>query len=855
MTRGTDRIVVMLLGSLLGSPLGAQDACPRVVNPMVQEGWDLYQQGNVDSAHVRFRTALRQCPQHPDALTGTGYTLLRFDRIDEAATLFRAAIDASASAADAWFGLALVARRRANPNAVREAVQEVLRIDPTRRDAREMLATVTPPERPALVLPDTMEMRSRTRDSHFQVLVDGVWQTFYIKGVNLGAALPGRFPSEFPDSVTYADWIEGIAEMGANTIRVYTIHPPHFYEALAAFNRSHPEAPLWLIHGVWTGLPPDHDFADSTWNAEFAAEMYRVVDLLHGRADIAPRPGHAAGFYTADVSQWTLGYIIGREWEPFAVFAFDKAHPGLHSWEGTYLHITNGTATDVWLTQTCDRLIAYETNTYNVQRPVAYTSWPTLDPLYHVTEASIAEDMAMRGQLAPDEDEEQHDEDTAAIDPSKISATAAFPAGFFAAYHAYPYYPDFIVHEGGYAAYLHRLKAHHADMPVVIAEYGVPTSLAVAHMAPEGWHHGGHSEARMAAINAELTELLAAGGMAGGILFAWIDEWFKRNWLVMNLERPQERARLWLNRMNPEQQYGVIAMEAAPRLSGSTLGDRLVSWKAVPALYAGRLRALADEAYLRLLVTPEPSGADTIFIGIDVGDPDAGSFRWPARRGGQLPVGVEFVIQVTATEARMLADPRAKPFRVRRQPTFRGELEYMDVATPPPGMFQGPFDQVPNYPLGAARHTAGRYDSLPIVTNRVRLGRDSLERAASGYDWGILRQGGEPDGLWERDPETGTVEVRLPWTLINVTDPSSRRVLATPPDVRGFQGVPIEAIHLALAMKTAWGEWSEYPQGGDAVAQFSWAPWEFPSWRARRRPVFEAMRSAFERLPSEPKQP
>jgi hypothetical protein len=822
---------------------------------VVQDGWALYQQGHADSAHARFRDALEQCPRHPDALTGMAYTVLRSGQIDDAETYFRAAIDVAPGAADAWFGLALVARRRGNANAAQEALRQVLAIDPARADARDMLAATEPPERPPLVLPDTTELRSRTHGDSFEVLVDGTWRPFYIKGVNLGAALPGKFPSEFPDSATYAGWIEGIAEMGANTIRVYTIHPPHFYEALASFNRAHPEQWIWLIHGVWTGLPPNHDFSDSTWNAEFTAEMHRVVDLLHGRADIEPRPGHASGFYTANVSPWTLAYIIGREWEPYAVVAYDKAHPGRRTWEGTYLTVVDGTATDVWLTEACDRLIAYEDSTYRVQRPIAYTSWPTLDPLYHVTEASIAEDMAMRGQIGQEEDAEQHDEDVAAIDPSKVSATEAFAGGFFASYHAYPYYPDFIVQGGGYAAYLRRLKAHHADLPVVIAEYGVPVSLSVAHMAPEGWHHGGHSEARMAAINAELTELLATSGMAGGILFAWIDEWFKRNWLVMNLERPQERARLWLNRMNPEQQYGVIATEAAPRLTGATLADRLPSWEAIPEVYPGRLRALADEAYLRLLVTPGQQAADTVLLGIDVRDPDSGSFRWPARRGGELKVGVEFVIQVTAAEARLLADPRAKPFRVRRQRTFRGQLEYMDIASPPPGMFQGPFDQLPNYPIGDARHETGRYDSLRIVTNRVRLGRDSVERAASGYDWGVLRRGGEPDGLWERDPATGALEIRVPWTLINVTDPSSRRVLATPPGTRGFQGVPVDDIRLLLAMHTGDQAWSEFPRGSDPVARFSWEPWDVPSWRARRRPVFETMKEVFHRLTAEHETP
>ena len=72
---------------------------------------------------------------------------------------------------------------------------------------------------------------------------------------------------------------------------------------------------------------PNDDFDDAGWKGEFQSEMRRVVDLVHGAATIPARPGHAAGRYDADVSPWTLAYIIGREWEPFAVKAFDEGKP------------------------------------------------------------------------------------------------------------------------------------------------------------------------------------------------------------------------------------------------------------------------------------------------------------------------------------------------------------------------------------------------------------------------------------------------------------------------------------------------------------------------------------------------
>ena len=64
---------------------------------------------------------------------------------------------------------------------------------------------------------------------------------FEIKGVNLGAGLPGHYATEFAISKeTYKKWFKQIQEMGANTIRVYTILGDEFYNAIYEY--------LSLIH-------------------------------------------------------------------------------------------------------------------------------------------------------------------------------------------------------------------------------------------------------------------------------------------------------------------------------------------------------------------------------------------------------------------------------------------------------------------------------------------------------------------------------------------------------------------------------------------------------------------------------
>src|SRR5690606_8725155 len=285
-------------------------------------------------------TALALCDADAYARTGLGYVALREGRDADAVALWTRVLQTEPDNVDALAGLGLAAWRAGDLGAVAARFRRGLDGVPAHPTATDYLGRVEgqvmgpAPDRPPLVRPDTLEYPARTSGDRFEVRTRLGWRPFYIKGINLGAALPGRFPSEFPDADTYRTWIRRMAEMNANAVRVYTIHPPAFYEALREWNTGNPERSLWLLHGVWTGLPADHDFEGEAYEVAFFEEMRRVVDVLHGRADVAPRPGHAIGYYTADVSDWTLAYVLGREWEPFSALAFDSIRGGASGFRG-----------------------------------------------------------------------------------------------------------------------------------------------------------------------------------------------------------------------------------------------------------------------------------------------------------------------------------------------------------------------------------------------------------------------------------------------------------------------------------------------------------------------------------------
>src|SRR6266581_4022240 len=168
-----------------------------------------------------------------------------------------------------------------------------------------------------------------------------------------------------------------------------------------------------------------------------------------------------------------------------------------------------------------------------------------------------------------------------------------------------------------YFGYLLDLRRHHAGRPVLVAEYGVPSSRGVSHLQPEGMHHGGHDEEEMAAIDVRLTREIREAGLAGGIVFAWLEEWFKHTWVTIDLELPAERTRLWHNVMDAEQNYGLLGEYAGAAGGTPEPGGDPVRWRALPVLEHSdtvALRVGADPSYLYLVLDGGPALDSTRYV-------------------------------------------------------------------------------------------------------------------------------------------------------------------------------------------------------------------------------------------------
>lgn len=635
----------------------------------------------------------------------------------------------------------------------------------------------------------------------------------FIAGVNLGSTIPGTLPGQVAArAADYRRWFPEMAALGLRAIRVYTILRPSFYQQLAAYDAAHPDAPLYLIQGVW--IPEEqflavHDLYAPAVTSGFLHEIDDAVAAVHGELRRSPRRGSASGIWTADVSRWLYAYSVGVEWDPAATAASDRTNAGAAPFHGTYFRATRAASpTESWLARMLDRCAADEARR-GLSVPLTFTNWPTTDPLRHPDEPLAREDLV-------------------GVDAQHVRATAAWPAGFFASYHAYPYYPDFLRHEPAlqayryhrrpdpYAAYLAALRAHHAGTPVMITEFGVPSSLGTAHTGPLGRSQGDHSEQQAMAIDADLLRTIRDQGCAGGFVFEWTDEWFKFTWNTIEYELPGDRRQLWVNPLTNEEHFGLVATDPGTRAVVTVDGDG-GEWASngSQVIQEGHgalreVRAAKDEGYLYLRLVLDDRSAwrrEPIVIGIDV--LHGGNGGLPGLPG-EDPGADYAVVLGPGRQGSALVSARDDPFHV----TYG--LAH--------GFVRG---EAPAYPAAAG---AGAWYLQRLITNRpLAVPRTGRHLAAEWFDVGKLRSGTADPSSSAYDCRVTwaageVVEIRLPYAFAGFADPSSLRALVVRRD-----GTLTTAATPRVGLQVA--------VGGELVrtSGYGWDPWQVVAWHERQK--------------------
>ncbi|HUQ49692.1 MAG TPA: hypothetical protein VM056_03170 [Terriglobales bacterium] len=802
--------------------------------PYYEQGVRYYQAGKYVEALAQFDHAYAIAPNAMDVVMMQGWTNLKLNRFDDSRMYFNRVLRIDPRLEEAQIGSAFVALetgkgvldykilvkylgKRINDPNVAILVAGALLQDGKTFEAAEMYKRLSsdenygpsarieharifglegtneqPPDKlPKRERPAQMQTSYRSANGGLLQLRDGKWESFYVNGVNLGPGAPGYYPSAPPHNVQlYKTWLKDTEELGANVIRTYTLLPPAFYRAYKQHLNG--GGKISLYQQIWVGDPPNKDLYEPKFVEHIRAEIRYVVDALHGAGDVPPKRARGHGIYDQDVSNQVSAILLGRELEASVAIQTNVINGGKQRFQGKYISIANGTATEVWFAEMLEYLVAYETDTYNWQHPVAIVNWPPLDPLYHPTEAPNIEEVKYRirrGEKLEMPKDVDDDNDTVAIDEAKYKVQSDFYAGLFASYHVYPYYPDFLLFDPKYLnardrdgvnpmfGYIKELKAH-IPHPLVITEYGIPDSMGISHFHPYGWHHGGQTEDQQAVILRQLTRSLRESGTSGGAVFALVDEWYKHNWLTVDFENPVDRAALWMNELDPEKRYGLIGYRTAKWklfLGEPTEWDKETTLYAKDRGKSGQLslQTSSDEAFVYLRIKgacveclDKPGGADRMSYVVALNTiPQRAGLRQLPFGNASVSTGSNFVLYLGGGgTARLLVADNYNPFQIAPKPGVPNETELSYRRSFSPSL-----------------EARGTFQELLVETNRRRFARDGTMFPGQRYSRSVMRyvapKDREKDSLaeWFADVKTQTIVVRISWGKLLITDPSSRQ--------------------------------------------------------------------------------
>ncbi len=652
-------------------------------------------------------------------------------------------------------------------------------------------------------------------DGDFYIYTGKKLQKSFIKGVNVGATKPGYFPGELAiTKIEYLRWFVQISEMNANTIRVYTTMTPAFYEALYEFNERSSKK-LYVMHGLWLNedkIKSIHDpyAEDNHLLDEFISDGKDLVDIFHGNKTLNPRPGFASGHYSYDVSKYIIGWILGVEWDPSFVMNTNQLHPTLNHYEGNFLYTENASPFEAFLAQVGDTILSYEAEKYSTTRPVSFTNWLTTDPLTHPNEPDPKEDMAV-------------------VNVEHIKTTKKAFAGQYASYHVYPYYPEFMNFSEAYIdkydpintyrAYLDDLNDFHS-MPVLVAEFGVPSSRGKAHDARySGFNQGRHTEKEQGKMIASMVHDIHASGSVGALIFAWQDEWFKRTWNTMDFDLEWQRP-FWSNVETNEQMFGLLTFEPDETLK-IKLDGKVNDWVEIPYLSTTdlKLKATQDERYIYLLVELESISEDTIYIGIDT-IPNQGNLSYTAANLS-FNRDADFLISIS-NESRIQVDPYYDAFS-----HLYGDV--LDMVDKPEGMYtinSGLFTGM-YHALSKQLHIPGTNEVIPF----------------SKYEAGFLIEGiSDPNhedynSLADYYRNDQYIEIRIPYLLLNIMDPSTKTRMSNFKGDNVFTGEAFESIYIGVGSNGS----------SMTLNPFTWDNWEYPTYHERLKQSYFIVQETFKK--------
>lgn len=560
---------------------------------------------------------------------------------------------------------------------------------------------------------------------------------FSIKAINLGSSFPNHSTKDYSISYdTYLEWFKLIQEMNINTIRVFNIESPAFYKALKNYNENN--KPIYLLQGI------DIDsYYKNSKKDYFEVKKYliknakKTVDVIHGKSIITYNGSTAYGEYLSDVSDYTIGYIVGIDWNDSTIMYTDKMNRDKTNYNGKYLSTNDATPFERILAEVGDKLIEYESKKYGEQRLISFGNEPITDPFTY------------------DEAITDFFNKFASFDVSNIECSSKFLSGLFASFRAYSDYPDFYKYstnetEDTYYKYLKSLYDYY-NIPLVITEFGYSTSRAssVSDIT--------YNELEQGHKIVNDIETMKKVGINNFVLYEWHDEWDKSIWNTLYSTTTTE-SQYWHDVETSAQSYGVYTFDSLINGKKMLIDGNVDDWNSDDLILNETdysLYSKYDLEYLYIMV--KGNKLDDIYIPIDVTNKSGSSIY----QNMTFDRDVDFIIHIKENNSKILVQDYYNSLRA-----IYGKLVYHKD--------QFEKNNIPS-------KNSSNFEDILLITSFQKLNKDAFNyeiiNEATTYNTGKLVYGTSiGNSINDYYIKDNVLEIRIPWYLLNFYNPAKMEI-------------------------------------------------------------------------------
>ena len=585
---------------------------------------------------------------------------------------------------------------------------------------------------------------------------------FVIKGMNLDNFIPGHNPSEHAiDKDTWLRWFSQMSDMGVNTVRTTNIYNDVFYNALYEYNLDN-QSPLYLLQGIEVTEYSNNNSKDA-YEYDFydtlIEEGKMAIDVVHGRRNIQTNTVRGSGVYRKDVSPWVIGYLVGSSWNDGTIEYTNHKEADDTSYQGKYLFTDEGSnAFETMLCKVMDKMVSYESSKYHEQRLISFYNDPVSDPLIY------EEGFDLLYSKYTD------------LDLEKILQKDY--SGLFAAYNVYALCDNYDIalsertrnklrdlELSNLSPYLYGyldILVYYHTHPVVVTAFECSTSRGITKGdAPK-------DEVAQGEYLADAYNSTIASGCCGGFIESWQDSWTRRSFNT-SYGLFMDNSQNWYDPQSYSQSKGILAFVPENKWGSVQIDGDLSDFgraERLPAKGDNKVYYSYDSTFLYMCIkTASDPESSKLYISFDI-TPNSGSSTFPDE-GIYFDRPADFVIVVDGRDnTRLMVQERYDSLRENYLEAITGE----DPFENPPAKDTDVFVTV-----GQLRQKEGLLqDAKDILEIDAILEQKQFDR----YDTGRLHYGNgntsaeDYDSLTDFSFGKDGVEIRIPWTMLNFSDPS-----------------------------------------------------------------------------------